>query len=711
MIEFHVESDGVAVLTWDVSDRPMNVLNEASIAAFEKAMEKVLSDDAIKGAVITSSHKEFIVGADIRMLEEMGNTAEEIYAKGARIQALFRRLETGGKPFVAAINGHALGGGYELCLACHRRIASEEGRIKIGLPESKLGLLPGGGGTQRLPRLIGIEQAVPLMLEGRDVDQRRALKMGMIDELVPAAELVARARQWVLEQGYEKILQPWDRKGYRIPGGAVQSPKIQQFFIAGNALLREKTYGNYPAQRNIMSCVFEGLQTDLDTGLKIETRYFANCLLSPEAKNMIRFFFSMTDANKLSRRPRDVEKSRFSRIGVLGAGMMGAGIAYVTAAAGLEVVLIDTTLETAEKGRDYSRTLVEKQLKRGRLTQAAADALLGRIHPTTDFADLAGCELVIEAVFEDRAIKADVTARAEAVVGEDAVFASNTSTLPITGLAEASRRPEMFIGLHFFSPVEKMPLVEIIRGRETGTVALARAMDFVRTIGKTPIVVNDSRGFFTSRVFATYVREGLAMLAEGVKPALIENAGRMAGMPVGPLALADEVSIELMYKIMKQTKADLGDAYVEQPGDDVIVKWVEELGRIGKKAGKGFYEYPQDGAKYLWPGIGDHYPLAASQPEVQELMQRMLYIQALESARCMEEGVVEDPRDADVGSVMGWGFPPFHGGVASLVDEVGADIFVARCEGLAQKYGARFSPPQSLRDLAAAAKGYYGRAA
>ncbi len=711
MIEFHVEADGVAVLTWNVTDRPMNVLNEASIAAFRAAMEKVLNDDAIRGAVVTSSHKEFIVGADIRMLEEMGDTAEEIYAKGERIQQLFRRLETGGKPFVAAINGHALGGGYELCLACHYRIAVEEGRIKIGLPESKLGLLPGGGGTQRLPRLIGIEQAVPLMLEGRDVDQRRALKMGMVDALVPAAELIARARQWVLEQGNEKILQPWDRKGYRIPGGAVQSPKIQQFFIAGNALLREKTYGNYPAQRNIMSCVFEGLQTNLDTGLKIETRYFANCLLSPEAKNMIRFFFSMTDANKLSRRPKDVEKGRFSRIGVLGAGMMGAGIAYVTASAGMEVVLIDTSTEAAQKGRDYSRGLLEKQIRRGRMTQDQADALLRRIHPTTDFNDLAGCELVIEAVFEDRAIKADVTARAEAVIGEDAVFASNTSTLPISGLAEASSRPAMFIGLHFFSPVEKMPLVEIIRGRETGDVALARAMDFVRAIAKTPIVVNDSRSFFTSRVFATYVREGLAMLAEGVKPALIENAGRMAGMPVGPLALADEVSIELMYKIMKQTMADLGESYVVQPGDDVIVKWVEDLGRIGKKAGKGFYEYPRDGAKFLWPGIGEQYPLAASQPDVQELMQRMLYIQAVESARCMEEGVIEDPRDADVGSVMGWGFPPFHGGVASLVDEVGADAFIARCEVLAQKYGARFNPPQSLHALVAAGNGYYGRAA
>jgi 3-hydroxyacyl-CoA dehydrogenase/enoyl-CoA hydratase/3-hydroxybutyryl-CoA epimerase len=460
-----------------------------------------------------------------------------------------------------------------------------------------------------------------------------------------------------------------------------------------------------------MSAVFEGMHTDFDTALKIETRWLVKTLRSPEQANMTRFFFSMTEANKLGRRPKDVPAATLAKVGMLGAGMMGAGIAYVTAAAGLDVVLLDTELALAEKGKGYSAKLVADRVKRGRMSQAEADALLARIHPTADFADLKGCELVIEAVFEDRRIKADVTKQAEAVIGTDAIFASNTSTLPITGLAEASARPASFIGLHFFSPVDRMPLVEIIRGKPTTHATLAKAMDYVKAIRKTPIVVNDSRGFFTSRVFGTYVREGLAMLAEGVYPALIDNAGRMAGMPVGPLALADEVSLELMHRVGTQTRKDLGDAYEATPADPLVELMVDRLGRLGKKVGKGFYDYPEGGRKQLWPGLTEHFPPAAEQPSVDEVVKRLIYIQSIETARCMEENVVTDPRDADVGSIMGWGYPPFRGGVASQIDMVGVGRFVEECDRLAQQYGPRFAPPQLLRDMAAKGESFYPKQA
>jgi len=711
MIDYSVDGDGIATIAWNVSNRPMNVMNAESVAAYAEAVDKALADDAVKGVIVTSARKEFLVGAD---LSAMGGsaTAEALAGFVAPINELFRRIEKSGKPFVAAINGHALGGGYETALACHRRIVADDAKIKIGLPEAKVGLLPGAGGTQRLPRLIGIRPALPLLLEGKELRPQAALQAGMIDQVVPADELLAEARRWLLDEGQkrENHTQPWDRKGFKIPGGAVQSPGGQQTFVAGTAMLHAKTYGNYPGQQNIMSCVYEGCIVDIDTGVKIETRYFVNTALRPESKNLIRFFFSMTEANKGARRPKDVAPAKLGRIGILGAGMMGAGIAYVTALAGMDAVLLDTSQEAAEKGKAYSEGLLKKRAARGRMSQEAAAEILARVRPTTDFADLADCSLVIEAVFENREIKAEVTQKTEAVCGEDLVFASNTSTLPITGLAKASARPERFIGLHFFSPVDRMPLVEIIRGEQTSDETLANAIDYVKAIRKTPIVVNDSRGFYTSRVFATYVREGLAMLAEGISPALIENAGKMAGMPVGPLALADEVSLDLMHKVGTQTRKDLGDKYVEGPADPVIGKMVDDLGRIGKKAAKGFYDYPEGGTKRLWPGLAESWPPADAQPDVEEVKKRLMYIQSVEAARCMEENVVTDPRDADVGSVMGWGFPAARGGVASQVDMVGSEAFVAECDRLAQAYGPRFSVPQSLRDLAAAGRGYYSQA-
>ena len=706
MIDYQVDGDGIATITWNVADRPMNVLNTASLAAFDEAVTKAMDDAAVKGVLIASSRPEFIVGAD---LDSMGGkaTAEQLYEMGAALQARFRRMETGGKPFAAAINGHALGGGFEVCLACHYRVAADNPKIKIGLPESKVGLLPGAGGTQRLPRLVGIQAALPLILEGKELNPAAALKLGMIHKVVPADELLAEARRWLLEEGQKNAMQPWDRKDFRMPGGAVSSPKVGPVFVAGNAMLRAKTYGNYPAQRNIMSCVYEGCQLDIDTALKVETRYFVNTAMTKEARNLIRFFFSINEAKKGAGRPEGVPKAEFKKVGILGAGMMGAGIAYVTALSGIDVVLLDTSVEAAAKGKGYSEGLVKKRVQRKRMSEADAAELLGRIQCTTDFADLNGCDLVIEAVFEDRAIKADVTKKAEAVIAEDKVFASNTSTLPITSLAEASARPDNFIGLHFFSPVDRMPLVEIIRGKLTSDETLAKAIDFVKAIRKTPIVVNDSRGFFTSRVFATYVREGLALLGEGVNPALIENAGRMAGMPVGPLALADEVSIELMHRVGKQTRADLGDKYVATPGDPIIETMAEKLGRIGKKAGKGFYDYPEDGSKRLWPGLAEQFPVAEEQPDVDDVIRRLMYVQSVETARCLEEKVVLAPRDADVGSVMGWGFAPYRGGAISQIDMVGVDAFVAECDRLAQACGPRFTPPKLLRDMAAKGETFY----
>ncbi|MGQ3028611.1 MAG: 3-hydroxyacyl-CoA dehydrogenase NAD-binding domain-containing protein [Ferrovibrionaceae bacterium] len=711
MIDYEVDGDGIATIAWNMADRPMNVLNNDSVGLFAEKVQAAIKDAAVKGVIITSKKADFVAGADLTSVTE-AKSADEMMQKSWALQSVFRAIEKSGKPFVAAINGTALGGGYEICLACHYRIAADNPKTLIGLPEVSIGLLPGAGGTQRLPRMIGIRNALPLILEGKKQSVDKALAQGLVDKVVPAAELLAQARQWLLTEGPKNTVKPWDKKGFRV-ADPVQSPKGYETFTAGNAMAREKSFGNYPAVRNILACVYEGLQVDIDNGLKIESRYFVNCAMSPQARNMIRsLFFGINEANKLAGRPAGVPTARYQKVGILGAGMMGAGIAYVSAVAGLEVVLLDSTIEAAGKGKAYSQGLLDKKVARGGMTAAERDAILARITPTVDYADLKGCELVIEAVFENREIKADVTAKAEAVIGADAIFASNTSTLPISGLAQASSRPANFIGLHFFSPVDKMPLVEIILGKETSPECLARAMDYVKRIRKTPIVVNDFRGFYTSRVFATYVNEGLAMLAEGVAPALIDNAGRMAGMPVGPLALADEVALDLMLKVRKQTQADLGDAYRPAPSDPVVALMVEKLGRVGKKAGKGFYDYPADGAKkHLWAGLAEHFPLAKEQPDVAEVKKRLMYIQSIETARCLEENVVTNVRDADVGSILGWGFAPFLGGTLSQIDTVGSATFVAECDRLAQKYGARFTPPNSLRDMAAKGEGYHGPAA
>ena len=708
-IDYKVDADGIATLTWAMQDVPMNVLNEQSMAAFGEAVQRARADAAVKGVIVTSAKPEFIAGADLNMVLAITDVPG-MMAFVAQLHALMRGIETGGKPFVAALNGTTLGGGYEVALACHRRIAADNPKAQIGLPEVSLGLLPGGGGTQRLPRMIGVRNALPFLLEGKKLAPKKALEAGLVDEVVPADQLLARAKQWLLADGAKNAVRPWDQKGFKLPGGAVQSPGGYETFTVGNALLRAKTFGNYPAPAAIMSCVYNGCQLDIDSGCQVEMREFAKLATGSESKNMIRsLFFGIASANKLSSRPQGVPKAGYRKVGILGAGMMGAGIAYAAAEAGMDVVLLDTDAGNAAKGKAYSENLWNKRVATKRMTEAERDAKLALIKLTINFSDLTGCDIVVEAVFEDRAIKADVTRKAEAVIASSAIFASNTSTLPISGLAEASARPANFIGLHFFSPVDKMPLVEIIRGKATSDDCLARAMDFVKAIRKTPIVVNDSRGFYTSRVFSTYVGEGLALLAEGVKPALIDNAGRMAGMPVGPLALADEVSLELMARIRKQTAADLGAAYQRGAIDDVCDRMVDKLGRLGKKVGKGFYDYPQDGPKQLWAGLAQEFPPAATQPTVEEVKQRLMFIQSVETARCLEEKVLLAPIDADVGAILGWGFPAYLGGPIGQIHSLGVAAFVKTCEALAKQHGPRFAPPPLLRGMADSGKRFYDR--
>ncbi len=706
MIEYQIDADGIATLSWNLADRPMNVLNLASIAAFDAAVKQAIADPAVKGVIVTSSRPEFVAGGDLALIRAI-TTAEEAMASSGPFSRTLRLLETSGKPFVAAINGTALGGGLEICLACHRRIVADDPKIQLGVPEVTLGLLPAAGGTQRLPRMIGIKSALPYLLEGRKATPAQALEAGIVDEVVPAAQLRTRARDWLLTDGPRATVKPWDQKGFKFPGGAPQSPGPGMIFFGVSAQLLGKTQALYPAPEAILACVHDGCQVDMANGLKIEQRQFARLAISPQTKNMIRtLFYAMGDANRLADRPKNVPVRQFTRVGVLGAGMMGAGLAHVSAQAGLEVVLLDTTMDAAEKGKSYSAKILDGLVAKGRISSDRRDRSLALIRPTTDYAALAGCEIVIEAVFESRDVKAEVTRLAEAAMDADAIFATNTSTLPITGLAEVSARRAQFVGLHFFSPVEKMPLVEVIRGQQTSEATIAQAMDFVKRIRKTPIVVNDCPSFYANRAFAMLPYEAMTMLREGVEPNLIENAARLAGMPMPPLALIDEVTVELLYKALKQARLDQGQSYREQPQDAVMIDMVETFGRIGRKAGKGFYDYPPDGNKRLWPGLAKHYPLAAAQPTLDEVRKRLMYSQSLEAARCVAEGIVS-VRDADVGSLLGWGFPAVLGGAISHIDMVGAARFVAECDALAKAHGARFDVPPALRKMAARGARYH----
>jgi len=612
-------------------------------------------------------------------------------------------METCGKPFVAAINGHALGGGFEICLACHYRVAIDNDKIQIGQPEAKVGLIPGAGGTQRVPRLAGVTQDIMMfLLSGTSFSPKKALSAGLIHEITDADNLITAAKKYIQDGG--KAVQPWDEKGFRVPAGAPYTPKGAMVWGAASATLRKMSYNNYPAQSAILSAVYEGIQVPIDAGLRIEARYMTKVIMNPVSKNMVRsLFVNMQALNKGARRPKDFEKYDVKKVGILGAGLMGAGISYVTAKAGIEVILIDVSQEAADKGKEYSSKILDKQLSKKKTTEDKKEKLLSLITPTTDYSLLKGADLIVEAVFENRDIKAEVTGKSEAEIAETAVFGSNTSTLPITGLAKNSKRPTNFIGIHYFSPVERMPLVEIIMGKETTQETLAKTMDYVQKIKKTPIVVNDSRGFYTSRVFGTYTGEGVAMLAEGVKPALIENAGKMTGMPMAPLALSDAVALDLAWKVTTQTKKDLeaeGKEYPVTPMYELLEEMVEKQGRYGKKNNKGFYEYPENGKKYLWPELSNLCKESDKQPDVDELKKRFLYIQALETAKCYEENVLTDVRDADIGAILGWGMAPWTGGPLSFIDMVGIKEFVTEADNLAQKYGERFIPCKLLRDMA-----------
>ncbi|GJO37492.1 fatty oxidation protein FadB [Mycobacterium marinum] len=708
-IQWDKDADGIVTLTMDDPSGSANVMNEAYIESMGKAVDRLVAEkDSITGVVITSAKKTFFAGGDLTSMIQAGpEDAGQSFDTVETVKRQLRTLETLGKPVVAAINGAALGGGLEIALACHHRIAADAKGSQLGLPEVTLGLLPGGGGVTRTVRMFGIQNAfVSILSQGTRFKPAKAKEIGLVDELLPTVEeLVPAAKAWI-KANPDSHEQPWDKKGYKIPGGTPSSPGLASILPSFPALLRKQLKGApMPAPKAILAAAVEGAQVDFDTASRIESRYFASLVTGQVAKNMIQaFFFDLQAINAGKSRPDGIGKTPITKIGVLGAGMMGAGIAYVSAKAGYDVVLKDVSAEAAAKGKGYSEKLVAKALERGRTTQEKGDALLARITPTSDPADLKGVDFVIEAVFENQELKHKVFQEIEDIVEPNAVLGSNTSTLPITGLATGVKRQEDFIGIHFFSPVDKMPLVEIIKGEKTSDEALARVFDYTLAIGKTPIVVNDSRGFFTSRVIGTFVNEALAMLGEGVEPSSIEQAGSQAGYPAPPLQLSDELNLELMHKIATATRKgveDAGGTYEPHPAEAVVEKMIE-VGRSGRLKGAGFYEYPEGKRAGLWPGLRETFKSGTSEPPLQDMIDRMLFAEALETQKCLDENVLMSTADANIGSIMGIGFPPWTGGSAQYIVGYegalgrGKEAFVARARELAAKYGDRFLPPDSL---------------
>jgi len=727
MTEFHysTDADGIATITWDMPGKSMNLMTIQGLRELEELVEKVLTDPAVKGAIITSGKDDFAGGMDLNVLANLRDRIEDDSAQGIfdgimSIHRLLRRIERagmdpktlkGGKPIVAALPGTAMGIGLELPLACHYIIAADNPKARIGLPEILVGLLPGGGGTTRLAFKLGAMAASPFLLEGKALDPGKMKAAGLIDEVVDPDQLLTRAKEWILGAKDADLIKPWDAKGYKVPGGAPYHPAGFMTFVGASAMVHSKTFGVYPAAKAILSAVYEGLQVPFDTALKIEARYFTQLLLNPSSGAMVRSLFVNKQALEKGANRPDVPDERVRKVGVLGAGMMGAGIAYVSANAGIEVVLIDASQGAADRGKAYSTDILDKGIKRRKVTEEKKAEVLGRINATTDYAALEGCDLIIEAVFEDMGVKAEVTKKAEAVIPTDAIFASNTSTLPISDLARASARPEQFIGIHFFSPVDKMLLVEIIKGEKTGDRAVAKSLDYVRQIRKTPIVVNDARFFYANRCIIPYINEGMRLVKEGVAPALVDNAARLLGFPVGPLQLVDETSLDLGAKIAKATKAAMGNAYPDEAVDEVVF-WMVEEGRLGRKSNAGFFDYDEAGKRQgYWKGLADRFERRDDQPELAEVKNRLMMAQVLEAVRALEDGVLTDIREGDVGAILGWGFAPWSGGPFSWLDILGAARAVEICDDLEARFGPRFKAPQMLRDMAAKGETFYDNAA
>ena len=717
------DADGVAIITWDVPGKSMNVMSIEGLSELDAIIDTVLSDDSIKGAVITSGKDgSFAGGMDLNLLAKMKEDAGDDPAKGLfegtmQMHALLRKIERagmdaktnkGGKPIASALPGTAAGIGLELPLATHRIFVADNPKARIGLPEILVGIFPGAGGTTRLTRKLGAMGASPFLLEGKMVAPAAAKSAGLIDEVV--ADPVAAAKEWVLNAKDADILKPWDAKGYKMPGGAPYHPAGFMTFVGANAMVNGKTQGAFPAAKALLSAVYEGALVPFDTALKIEARWFTNILMNPSSSAMIRSLFLNKEAlEKGAVRPEGVPDQRVKKLGVLGAGMMGAGITLVSVQAGIEVVLIDQTQEAADKGKAYSASFFDKGIARRKSTEEKKQAALNLITATTDLDALKGCDLIIEAVFEDPKVKAEMTKKVEAVIPEDCIFASNTSTLPITELAKASSRPDQFIGIHFFSPVEKMLLVEIIKGKETGDRAVAKSLDYVRQIRKTPIVVNDARFFYANRCIIPYANEGARMITEGVAPQLVDHAAQLLGFPVGPVQLTDETSIDLGAKIARATKAAMGNAYPASQADDLIF-WMEDLGRLGRKANAGFFDYDEKGKRQgYWKGMHDKFPLADEQPDLRDVQDRLMFVQVLEAVRALEEGVLEDIREGDVGAILGWGFAPWSGGPFSWLDILGAPYAAERCDQLTEQFGDRFKCPDLLREMADKGQTFYGR--
>lgn len=716
------DADGVAVITWNVVEKSMNVLNLEALELLNALVDQALADEAVKGIVITSGKDSFAGGMDLNVIAKMKEMAGDNPAQGLfdgimQMHTVLRKIERagmdpktnkGGKPIATALPGTALGIGLEIPLSTHRIFAADNPKAKIGLPEILVGIFPGAGGTTRLARKLGAMGASPFLLEGKLSNPKKAKSAGIIDEVVE--DPLAAAKEWVLNAKDADILKPWDAKGYKMPGGTPYHPAGFMTFVGASAMVNGKTKGVYPAAKAMLSAVYEGAMVPFDTALKIEARWFVNVLMNPSSGAMIRSLFINKEAlEKGAVRPTEVADQSVKKVGVLGAGMMGAGIALVSAQAGIEVVLIDQNQEAADRGKAYSETYMDKGIKRGKATAEKKEALLSQITATTDLEALKGCDLIVEAVFEDPKVKAEMTQKVEAIIGEDCIVATNTSTLPISDLAKASARPEQYIGIHFFSPVEKMLLVEIIKGKETGDRAVAKALDFVRQIRKTPIVVNDARFFYANRCIIPYINEGIRMVKEGVAPALIENAAKMVGMPLGPLQLVDETSIDLGAKIARATKAAMGDAYPDEAVDEVIF-WMEGEGRLGRKANAGFYDYDEKGKRQgLSEAAAAQYPQGDDQPDLIDVQHRLLFAQSLEAVRALEEGVLMDIREGDVGAILGWGFAPWSGGPLSWLDMIGAPYAAERCDQLQEAFGNRFACPALLRDMGDKNQSFYGR--